>query len=213
MSGASYSDHEIQHIKNGLAFLDGADAGPNTSVTDENQFNVTERGLDNDELAELVYLRADIALYSNSVGDQTTRNIIIANTDFGANLAGQENLNAFSTSEDFDVDDSGTDDFSRFEHVTDEAGQFYSEELHAGIGFRDTGNSVGANQSIDRVQIEMPFRAITGGGPFLDSTDDLTSRFNMSVSNAIDSAKLTERIYLVWDVDTVEGGRAAFGKP
>lgn len=211
--GATYSDHEIQWLSNDYRFLDAADAGPDTSLTDESQFSVTERGLDNDELAELVYMRADIQLGLESVGDQTTRNVFKALTDFGANLSGTEFQANNPSRENFDVDSSGTNDFSRFFKNTDEAGQFYSEALSVNIGHRDTGNSVAAGPAIDRVQVELDYRDVFGGGPFLDSTDDLTARVLMDVENAIDACELRQRIMLAWDVQTIEGGRASFGRP
>lgn len=211
--GMTYSDHEVQWIRNSMTFRDAADSGPDTNVTDEAQFNVTERGLDNDELAELVYLRADISLAINSVGDQTTANAFNAFTDWGANLAGTENLLTDDSKEFFDVDDSGTDDFVREERVTDEAGEFVSEILRATIGHRDTANSVAGGADNDRVQVEIDFRDVYGGGPFLDSTDDITNRVFFDVNNAIDSATLDQILTLGWRVETVEGGRAAFGRP
>lgn len=211
--GFSYSDHEVQWILNDYQFKDAADAGPDTSLEDEAQFNVTERGLDNDELAELVYLRADLDLGVDSVGDQTTRNFFEVVTGWGANLSGSEYVSTDNDFEQFDVDDSGTNDFQRNSRTTDEAGQWIAESLRATIGFRDTGNSVGANSTTDRVQVTMDFRDLFGSGPFLDSTDDLTNRIFMNVDNAIDGARLDQRLMLVYDVQTVEGGRAAFGRP
>lgn len=213
MTADSYSDFEIQHIRDDLAYLDSADAGPDTAITDIQTFSVTERGLDNDELAELAYLRADLAIYSNSVGDQTTRNVFKGYADFGVNLSGDEFLNTDVNVDGLDADASGTDDFNRLFRDTDEAGQFYSEELHCDIGHRDTGNSVSAGATIDRVQVVVPFREQFGSGPFLDATDDLTQRLRLDVDNAIDSARLTSRLALAYDVDVIEGGRAAFGRP
>lgn len=211
--GVTYSDHEIQWIRNDMEFLDSADSGPDTAVTDVAEFPVTARGLDNDELAELVYLRASIDLGINSVGDQTTRNAFEVLSDWGANLSGSEFSGADPDLENFDVDDSGTDDFRRFFDSSDEVGQWISEAMRAGIGFRDTANSVGANETTDRVQVEIDFRDIFGSGPFLDSTDDITNRIAFIARNAIDSATLDQRLVLGYNVQTVEGTRAAFGRP
>lgn len=211
--GLTYSDHDVHHVLHELRYLDTADAGPTTFTSDTQQFEITERGLDPDELAELRGIRVTASLRVQADGAQDSRGAVFCDIDAGFNLTGDEFLSVNPVADGIDVDDSGTNDFQSFTKDTDEVGQLYSERLSAGIGFDDDANSnggVGGGEPVTSELISYP--GLTGTGPVVDSVDDFSSRIGMSVSNVITTLACDVRYSLYYAVEESESGRTRFGR-
>jgi hypothetical protein len=211
--GLSYADHDVQWILHNVTFLDTADSGPDTALADTQQFEITERGLDPDELAELRLLTVDVALsLDEGVVDQDEIGGFVASVDYGFNLAGEEYLSAGGTATNEDVDDSGTDDFTVITRDTDEVGQLGSHELAMYAGYSDTTDGTGGSASCPRFYTQIPFATMLGTGPVVDAVDDFTSRVRLTAENMVGGGQVSVRYGCYYAVEESETGRTRFGR-
>jgi len=209
----SYADHDVQWVRHSARFLNGADSGPTTSIESEEQFEVTARGLDPDELAELRAMRVGVSfdITANPTA-QDEFGSFRAQVGSGFNLNGDEYLLATSDLEQVDVDGSGTNDFGVRTRDTDEVGQLFSGRFGGAYGFSDTTDGTGAGAALPSHQETIPVADLFGSGPYLDAADDFTSRIAMNVDNAVSDVACTVVYGLYYNVQQMEGGRTRFGR-
>lgn len=213
-SKLTYADHDVHHIRHEVLFRDTADSGPNDNYADEQQFEITARGIDPDELAELRTLTVRAALVVDDAPEvQDEIGGITADLGCGFNLSGTEFLNAGGASlSSVDNDNSGTADYQIVTKDTDEVGQLWSATLSAYPGFSDTADGTGGAGSMPVVTQTLDLSGMFGTGPFVDSADDFTSRVALNLDNLITGVGVNVQYSLGYRVETMEGGRTRFGR-
>ena len=209
----SYADHDVQHINHDLDYLASADAGPSTTVTDVREWDVTTRGLDPDEIAELRALKVQFTLQQS--GDPISQDEIgsvRASLDTGYNLAGTEFLSAGPSTVLLDTDNSGTDDVRVSLKDTDEVGQLTADQIAASVGYSDTTDGTGGSASFPHIEYWVSFPELFGSGPVVDSADGFNTRLELDVNNMVAGVGCSARLSLYYAVEQVEGGRSRFGR-
>jgi hypothetical protein len=203
-SGLRFSDVEIQNIgfrKEGT--LGGAD-GDSAS---RNDYEITERGLDHNEIAELVFMYRDYYLAAESTGgtgsDATAPGSLEGAASLGVNLEGAEDI--VSDQPYVDGPDS----------VTDERGQLDFVEAEIAVLYQDTANQNGGGGNSMGRDRTMNWRHHFGRGPAFDSADDLSLRMDVEKHGAGGDTRAKSHVYyqLGWVVHEVEDIRPQFGLP
>lgn len=213
----SYADHDVQHILHNVRFRRQGDSGGTDSYADERQFNITERGLDPDELAELRAARIDVAalqLPAEGGSAQDQEAAFRAAVDAGFNLTGTEFLgNTADASQDLiDNDNSGTDDYFVVTRDTDEVGQVYTTLISGAPTTLNATDGTGSGGIMETRRELIDFGELTEGGPVVDSADDWTSRVELSINNIVETVGVSVRYSLYYAVEESEGGRTRFGR-
>lgn len=208
----TYSDHDIHHISHEVTYLSTADSGPNDDYADVQRFEITERGLDPDELAELRAIRVDAAMTFEAAGAQDSIGSVRASVECGYNLSGTEFLLSGRDSELVDTDGSGTDDFDVLTGSTDEVGQLFHGRLSCIIPYDDDSNGNGAGGHLQRLDETISYPQMTGTGPVVDSADDFVSRIRMNIENSITTVGCNVNYSLFYLVEETESGRTRFGR-
>jgi len=187
--GESYTDYQVQHIKHATTATNAA------TEEDVRQFEITERGLDNDEIAELAAYRYQMTIELES--GATDAATLTGEGEFGFNLSGDEFL-------------LGGPGLIR---DTDEVGQLEAVRDATGPSFADDSNGNGGaapGKLYDSGLV--PLMEVLGGGPVLDVNDDVTSRIE-AATTGVASVRVEARASLYWLVDTIEQARQQFGRP
>lgn len=211
----SFADHDIHHIRHDLRFLPSADAGPNVVHTEDRDWEITERGLDPDELAELVGLRVSATIGTDV--DPISQDEIGHITGWfqtGFNLSGDEFLVSQGTqaTEDFDVDGSGTADFRSFTRDTDEVGQLTADRLDGYLGYSDTTDGTGGAGGMPELNYVLNFRQMFGMGPIVDAADDFSTMVGLDINNVVAGATAKMTVSAYYEVEEYEHGRSRFGR-
>jgi hypothetical protein len=204
----------VHHVRHTVEWDSGADAGPDDTYADERQFEITARGIDPDELAELraIVVRLNVGPGTDVIA-QDEIGAIQGTMECGYNLSGEEFLGAGGGSSfDIDSDASGTDDYVVRTKDTDEVGQLCYDTLSAWVGYSDTTDGTGGSAAgAERFYI-MNMADLFGSGPFVDAADDFTTRITLGVKNLVGEARAVASYSLYYDVSEVEGGRTRFGR-
>lgn len=211
----SYADHDVHHVRHEVRWDgDTADSGPNDALTSEEQFEVTARGIDPDELAELRGMVVNVSIEPGlTVGSQDETGAVVAQYGSGYNLSDDEYLQGGgATITAVDTDDSGTDDFVVATKDTDEVGQLTHDTLSMYLGYSDTTDGTGGSSTGPSYRYFMDFGKAFGSGPYLDAADDFTSRLRLSARNTVADVRATAQYTLYYNVLEVEGGRTRFGR-
>lgn len=208
----SYADHDVQHIRHRVCWRSDADSGPSDSYESIEQYEITDRGLDPDELAELRAMRVTVSMYQSTTVNQGNPGSVLARIGAGFNLSGDEFLQADSTTQAVDVDNSGTDDFVIARRSTDEVGQLYTALEDHDLSFNSTGNSLGGGAGDNLSQQILNFNDLFGSGPFVDAADDFSSRIQLVVNDVLETVCCEVGYSLYYDVNQTEGGRSRFGR-
>lgn len=212
----SYSDHDVHHLRHEVFHPRSADSGPTTAVSSVEQFNITERGLDPDELAELraVRVQASLSVLPQAAGSsQDQEGAFRLKAGAGFNLSGDEFLGIQGTqSESFDVDGSGTTDFQAITKDTDEVGQVYTAQLDGLLPVQNSTDANGAGGFTPHLEEKMDFDELTGSGPVVDAADDWTSLIRLETDNVVESLNGAVRYSLYYMVEETESGRTRFGR-
>jgi hypothetical protein len=220
MSGddpVDYADFEYQHIAAKQAFTP---SGQGARVENVMSFAPLESkgGLDNDEVAELVYLETHATLeYDDETADQNVgaegefRGIVGSN--LGANAAQTPNAaptrgQITNTGSDQNV----ADERLEARTITDPA-IFQQFKTHAGVAFDDEASGAGGAASHDAFHAEKNWRTLTGRGPVLDSTDDLDVLARVVLGDHIVEAEGNARLHCVWDVVEMDDAGQRFSVP
>lgn len=209
----SYAEHDVHHVRHSLEYLNSADAGPSAGASDVRQFEITERGLDPDELAELRAITVQATLVpGGNVIPQDEIGGIRAVVESGFNLSADEFVLSNRDTEGLDVDSSGTDDFTAGFNDTDEVGQLTAVQLGGYPGYSDTTDGTGGAGGLPQVQKTIAFPGLTGTGPVVDAVDDFSSKLFLRVENMVGGASVEAVYSLYYAVEESESGRTRFGR-
>lgn len=208
----TYSDHDVHHVLHELRFQDTADSGPNDMLRDTRQFDITERGLDPDELAELRGMSVTAVAIFRAAAATDSVGSFSARVGAGYNLTGDEFLQAEPNVTSIDNDNSGTDDYQIRTRDTDEVGQLYSTSLSGSTPYDDDANGNGGGGVLPLSTTTIDFTELTGTGPVVDSADDFSSSIDLEVLNVITDVGFRMLYSLYYAVEEQEGGRTRFGR-
>ena len=191
-----YADHEVQAL-NFQVSTDG------TVAAFEQQFEtspVSERGIDSDELAELVAMYRYVSLQTQGPQDQTSQDTLSGEVNLGINTTGEEealtDLGANATIEE--VEQNGAT--ARLGGL-DDPGVLDGASIN---GFVAT--HVGQSERF------LDFQDTFGSGPYVDKTDDLVVQGEIA-TDGTDRVKIEVVYLLYWSVEQMPEGRASFARP
>lgn len=187
---------------------------------------ISDRGIDSDELAELLGFRSVHTLQATNFPDTDAigPNTVYGEAELGINLSNDEfpsqsNANNGGTRV---IDEAGDGtgvvvDVSNYEEpgVLDTvslgtSSSFYDDQL------LDASASLGGgSDGVEEARSQFFFRDHLGTGPFVDRTDDLTLHHEAaSVSIPESQDTVLESAYIMyWDVHEMPEGRASFARP
>lgn len=216
-----YADHDVQVITNQVS-VNGS--GGSDSITMLDQLNpVSNRGLDSDELAELVamYRFHYVDIDDEIAEDQNNPGAMDSESALGINLSepevpNQANANN-ATAEDRRVIEATDETIINNVRGSnyDEPGALDFTRLQTTSGFvvtaTDNGSGSGAGSKTSERFVN--FRDAFGSGPYVDQTDDITVFIEAS-PNQLDAQGAVETGYtLYWNVQEMPEGRASFARP
>lgn len=207
-----YAGHEVHHVTHEVDFLGSADAGPSNDFADSRTWEVTDRGLDRDELAELRGIKVSFSL--QSAGDPSAQSQIGSVRGYlgaGYNIEGSEWLSWGADTDFVDDDDSGTDDYRIQTKATGEQGQIVADRIASFIGFGSGADGAGGAAGLAETNYFLDFSRHFGRGPVLDSNDDLKTRIRLDVNNSVIGIGATASLSLYYVLHEFEGGRPEFG--
>lgn len=211
----TYADFDVHHITHKITAPNSRD-DPTQVVKREEQFEITERGLEPDELAELVAFRVETSINvdHNAVPPAKPGSCVVE-AGAGFNLSGQEFVQeGGELLATFDDDNSGTDDAQVRANDTDEVGQLWFSNYGTAITFEDEGSGTGGPAAASgRYPEVINLREMFGEGPVVDSVDDFTIRHRFELSS-VDVYRVTSKLNfsLYYRVMETESGRSRFGR-
>lgn len=211
--GVSYSDHDVHHVRHQAQVIPGS-GGDDVTVNDVRQFEITERGLDPDELAELRAMRVSVGAIVGASQGQSSRGEVSFSVGCGFNLTGNEflTLTDDDASETFDPDGDATDEVRIITGDTDEVGQLYHLTDNVNIGYDDDTNGNGAGGANNSTTEMLNMADLFGSGPYVDAADDFSTFIGFNPDNVIESVNVVTKYSLYYNVTEVEGGRTRFGR-
>lgn len=213
-----YSDFEYQQIVAETVLQEQQDATGDGDVLVRAQYDAEPigdiGGLDNNEVAELVYMEVTADLtFRDETADQDVATTSRLEGAVGVNLSGDENAlpskRSGTTEGDIivtsDIDEDNVN-ITGFGGSDDRWLQMFTTD--ASLPFDDQTNGPGGSGSHDQFHAEKNFRAVTGRGPVLDSSDDISIPVEINVGDTIINVIGTVRVHMVWDVaETSDAGR------
>lgn len=213
-SRSTYADYELQQIGYETSAI-GSDENVRTFHSHE---PVRDRGLENDEVAELVagvfFAQCSLDDFESNAtqkpGSAEHKGTWGANLNFPETGAGDwvtEETNPTNGQNIATVSGGST----RFEQ--DEPGVFENFLCTAISPHQDTANQQAGGGSAETVQWSMNYRNMFGRGPILDASDELTLGVAVVRNETSFTAEGTFTARLVWDVSTVEDERKEFALP
>lgn len=216
--GADYSDFEYQHFvfEHNLQ----PEAEPNARSAVLGNINVLQGsgGLDNNEVAELVYfeLQPDIEV-EDETGNQNAATNVELRGLFGANLPAREGITGSAGSgSDTDGDviserEPGSTAFVRFNNELVED-RIFQQFATYGVAAFDRGDGGGGTPPNTKLY-EKHYRNVTGRGPVLDSTDDLSINTVLIAGDIVTNFTGQVRCSMIWDTAEVSDAGRAFSVP
>jgi len=227
MSGGAeatdYSDFKFQHFS-AANRIRNPDGNARQRVLFETEPLEGEGGLEQNEVAELVYLEAQFGLeYEDGDSDQNVGTFFEHRGTVGANLPASNNAGIDIDSNNPDSEGqlietggdgfvSGTDSFTRqVSKVEDRI--FLQLRCAGGPPFDDQNTGPGGNANAPTDRNTRKFRELTGRGPVLDSSDDLNVYSAINVGDSVIGVIGNVRLHMVWDVAEVSDAGRAFSLP
>jgi len=215
--GTEYADHEVQVLT--LRGANGADDQSNQGELDEikNFEPVSERGIDSDELGELVAMFRTASINLRDFTGLSTDEVgsVHVEGDLGANLQDGELPSQVTNNPTAESDP--TKDLLYTTGNYSEPGVFDTFKLSAEPAFADVTNGIAGtgDQSGSHSERFINFRDNFGTGPFLDRTDDLSGHIEVEFNNFQTDATLDVEIkyFLYWAVEEMPECRASFSRP
>ena len=212
-SGISYADHDVHHVSHVLRFSQDADDGPDTGYRDTRQWEITARGIDPDELAELRFMTIQMNLGNDADSiEQDEIGSAVASYETGFNLSGDEFVLESRSTEDIDTGGGGNTDFIAAFGDTDEVGQLTANRLFQYAGYSDTTDGTGGAASGNTLAYQLNFGDVFGSGPYVDAADDFVTSIELNVDNMVSNMTAEINASLYYRVEEVEGGRTRFGR-
>lgn len=215
--GTDYSDFEYQTaaLRTQVTPDDSVSTNPRARTVTSFEPLARIGGLDNNEVAELVYLEtfADIEIEDEEVADQDVATTGELRGAVGINLPASDS--AFPESADVGFRGEVVEAANIPEDNVTTRGNSRSDDrilqqYFSGFGlpFDDQTNGPGGSGTYNHFYAEKSYRSLTGRGPVLDANDDLSVSAAVNVSDSIIPIASNTRIHCVWDVaETSDAGR------
>lgn len=219
-----YADHEVQVINQSIVF-EGEGSGEATGADFIHDTEpVSNRGIDSNELAELVYMYRALYLQvqNSDASNQTEVAELDCESTLGINLSPDElptrasNIGSDVTDDAATTVVSGQDDGTLNVSNFEEPGVLDVSRSTADLGFNEIGDGTGGPGSMnDSQERDMNFRSAFGSGPFVDRTDDLSLALEAGAINITEDIEVRAEVtyILYWNVMEAAGGRGAFARP
>lgn len=216
MDETDYSDFEYQQTDFKVQIDEDDTTGSPVVIRAKQQVDPLAGigGLDNNEVAELVYMEAQVSVaHSQSENDQNVGSETRFNGVVGANLPSSEDPFAEQQAAlDQDVISTANVDA---DGVESQGGNLAEDRIFAPFriikqpAFDDQTNGPGGAGGSETLQVERPWRTLTGRGPVLDSSDSVTALMTLAQEDEIIDAIGEVYCHMVWDVaETSDAGRA-----
>lgn len=212
-----YADYHVQNIGFKLVMTgdESADYIHNTEA-------VSDRGIDSDELAELVamYRSVNVKVFAEQEGGQAEPGSIRAEGAMGINLGPDELPTRTSAGGEDVTNDPATVPINDqtggklFLTNYEEPGVLDVHRTTSKLGFEGAGGGGGGNVP-GLSERFINFRDNFGTGPFLDRTDDLSLQLEITEKNAAPEVDMEVEVsyFLYWDIHEQPEGRASFARP
>lgn len=211
-----YADHEVQVIYSRA--VAGGGTGANANIDHFPQYEpVSDRGLDSDELAELVGMKrvASVYIQAEDAQSQTELGRTTMEVGLGINLSenefAEQSAAGAGGQKDPDYDGVGLVAVNNYAEpgVLD---SITPTSISAGAepSTADTITAGSAGQTLER---ETYFADALGSGPFVDRTDDLVIHIENEKENLTAAAIVEVAYILYWRVHEMPEGRASFARP
>ena len=215
-NGTDYSDYEIQRVQAQSQVDDPTGKEASTRAHFRAGPLEGRGGLANNEVAELVGFRLCVkTAYEADTDDQDNDSGVIIFGSFGINLQGTAeflNPSEGGSIEEFQSkNNGGTSHFANSE-VDDRVLDYFQHTSHTGFvnGVQGAGGGGTVEPGYER---EVHFREVTGRGPVLDSTDDITLTYDLEGENVSNRVLGRIDVELIWDVAEVSDAGRAFSVP
>jgi len=216
--GADYSDFEYQHFEYEHQVANqGTETNPlSTGFARLNPLD-SIGGLDNNEIAELVYFELQPTIeFESEGGTQTVASSAEFRGAFGANLNDEPDIGDSGNVIDGTVvteREDGSTQQLRFNKARTDDRLFQSFTANAQLPFSGADGGGGSSPSEDYIRVNM--RDLTMRGPVLDASDDIVvaSSINVDDLNQGEAVTGTLRAKLVWDTAEVSDAGRAFSVP
>lgn len=209
--GAEYADHEVQVIF-GKVVQENVDGGENDTVI---QFEpVSDRGLDSDELAELVGWRRNITakIVQEDEASQTFVGDGQIEVGLGINLT--EGEFAEQSGRNFGAREiQATADQTIVANNYSEPGVLDTHASSPTTGFiSGTEGAGGSGTNVTDTESQF-YPDYLGSGPYVDRTDDITLHLEAQSVSVVGRIILEAHYILYWNVEEMPEGRASFARP
>lgn len=219
MAEVDYSDFDYQLAKARIQAEEADDSTGGGNVFIRTVFDVPVLdgvgGLDNNEVAELVYLETQARIrYNDASGDQNVASTGRVAGAVGANLPSSTDAFPQARSGGTEGEFVSTQDISQDNTTLTGTGGtedrwFQQFEAQGSTPFDDQTNGPGGAGGFQDFQAEKNWRNLTGRGPVLDSSDNMSIALELSVDDTILDANGICSVHMVWDVaETSDAGRA-----
>lgn len=218
-SAIDYSEFEYQQFQIELEGA-GDSSNPKVNVDGYYQFDPLQNigGLNNNEIAELLYQRFTVHVEAEGgqPSDQTRASSGEIRGTFGANLNDGDLL--LTATENVDAQEAtssaGQGASFDFKGVTRSDNRIFSLlQSTYSTPFEDGATGTGGSGGQQVVNFERSWRGLTGRGPVLDSTDDLTMNLRLIVNDTVINQTASIRGHLVFDTAEVDDAGREFSVP
>lgn len=215
--GIDYSDFEYQIIIHEHNHDGSEDNNPNTTVQSAIEPLGDRAGLDNNEVAELVYFELEASLeFEQANADQDVGSSSEFRGAFGANIPADvdamPNPDRAGTEPTTVVESKrSTGNVDAFSLTADN--YFGIWDIQGSPSFDDEANGLGGGEGVGYTLKERNYRQLTGRGPVLDANDDITILSRLVGEDTVLPEQGNIRLHLVWDVSTVDDAGRAFSVP
>lgn len=211
-SDFEYETFSIEHAGNG---------DPNLNVARAFQWEPLQQigGLDVNEVAELVYMEISAAIeYEDEDGDQNLASDAELRGVIGANLDGVNDLHAHSNSRLQVVDEDEVNGTlagqGGLSDLKNESRIFAPFNAYGSAPATSAANGAGSNGASTVIQTNRNWRGLTGRGPVLDSSDDMSVVARLISGQTADISVVGSiRGHLVYDTAEVDDAGRAFSVP
>lgn len=214
-----YSDFRVQSIVL-EAVMNTSPAGPESL----NQYLAAVEpmagvgGLANNEVAELVAHRIGITFDSRDnadAGDQDVGGGFYLEGTFGANADNSDliPLNLPEAGALETTSNQGPIPGDTSLRSTTQGRMFELLQVAASLPFDDGTNGPGGGEAAPLALYERDWRHVTGRGPVLDQTDDVTLAVNATAWDSVIEAAFVVQCHLIWDVAEMSDAGRVFSVP
>lgn len=220
MSGSTdvtdYSDYEYQEVSSILEVTPASDNdSPNVQTATLVEPLGAIGGLDNNEVAELVYLETMVDIeYEAELATQTVATTCETRGSIGINLTGSsgfiESRSTPSSTELVNNSDNATFENQLRGAADDQFLQLF--QARASPPF-DGSSSPGSGAAYQPFNEKKNWRDLTNRGPVLDSTDDISIHQVLNLQDCVTPTASQVRLHMVWDTAEVSDAGRAFSVP